>query len=268
MNPLVIIPTLNAAEHLAHCLRSVCLPGVSVFIADQGSTDKTLDIADNFGAAFSTVSGTFETKGEMNVRTEMTDMARDFYPDATHIITLDADEILSDGWQAHLIKDRRLVKDLVFTVPYYQLIGDARYMQVGNPIETRPTIFPVECGPKWVPQPGRNYHCGPTFTGPATNLTTIKRIHLGWIGDLRRRLNMCCDRKDWSTRDDVNAEAKTRIAADPYSFLQPVVPVAQDLLDSSQVLRDLVAEHTKTRVVHTVPHGDALKITRIEYGTK
>jgi len=265
MHFIVIIPTLNAAEHLHWCLRSVTVPGATVMVFDQGSTDGTQEIARNYGVPVHSLPMTFERDGEMETRAEMTKRALRLCTMTTNIVTLDADEILSDGWPGHILK-ARLVNNRAFTIPYYQLIGDARYMQVGNPIEQRLTIFPMGQGPLWVPQPGRNYHCGPTCARDPVHLTTVKRIHLGWIGDLRRRLTMCCDRKDWSTRDDVNADAKARIAENPFAFLQPVVPVAQDLLQSSAVLRDIVALHTALRTVTTEPHGAALKITNISYG--
>lgn len=258
MNPIVIIPCHNAAEHLWWCLKSVRNETVAVF--DSGEDDCE-EIANYFpNVDYYRTPYTFETHGEMTCRANMTASVLANY-NPTHIITLDADEILADNWMEF---DRWSPRSAVKTMPYWQLLGDARYMQVGNPLEYRPTIFPVHAGPRWVPQPGRNYHCGPTYEGIAA-ATPIARIHLGWVGDLRRRLNMCVDRKDWSDRDDVNTDARARIAEDPFKFLPLVEPVAQHLLDSSSVLRELVAEHTARRIVTTAPHGDALKITHINY---
>lgn len=259
MNPIVIIPCHNAAEHLRWCLRSVRQAQVVIF--DSGS-DACEAIAKEFpNVEYNRTPHTFEEHGEMFCRATMTAQVK-ARRKPTHIVTIDADELLADNWLENF--DTWSPRSAVKTMPYWQLLGDARYMQVGNPIEYRPTIFPVHAGPQWIPQPGRNYHCGPLYDGISTP-TPIARIHLGWAGDLRRRLNMVVDRKDWSTRDDVNADAKARIAENPFIFLHPVEPVAQHLLDSSSVLRELVAEHTARRIVTTAPHGDALKITHINY---
>jgi len=48
----VLIPALNAAGHIAKCLDSVrsAGPGIEIIIMDGGSSDRTVDIAENYGA--------------------------------------------------------------------------------------------------------------------------------------------------------------------------------------------------------------------------
>lgn len=241
--PLVIIPTHNAAEHLEWCLQSVA--GAHTAIYDHASTDDTRLIAARHPhAAVFEFEYNYARDGEMFCRAEMCRRALEFFPAATHIVTLDADEMLSDMWIDYLAA---LNPKKVCTLDYWQLMGDANWQQTGNPIERRPTIFPRAAGPLWVPQPGRNYHCGATFHGGDERWPWATRIHLGWTGDMRRRLKDNLDRGDWTGEHRARIEAATN--DNPHAILPSVEPVAQNLLESCTPLSKIAAHHRATRQI-------------------
>ncbi len=88
----LVVITRNAEEHIADCLNSVPF-AVDKVILDNGSTDKTLEIAQRCGARIFQE----EWRGFGPQKRRVTELAKTDW-----VLSLDADEALSDGAQAEL----------------------------------------------------------------------------------------------------------------------------------------------------------------------
>jgi glycosyltransferase involved in cell wall biosynthesis len=96
LNPMtqisLVVITRNAEEHIADCLNSVPF-AVDKVVLDNGSTDKTLEIAQRCGARVFTE----EWRGFGPQKRRATELAKTDW-----VLNLDADEALSEGSQAEL----------------------------------------------------------------------------------------------------------------------------------------------------------------------
>lgn len=88
----LVVITRNAEQHIADCLNSVPFAADKV-VLDNGSTDKTLEIAHRCGARIFSE----EWRGYGPQKRRATELARTDW-----VLNLDADEALSEGAQAEL----------------------------------------------------------------------------------------------------------------------------------------------------------------------
>lgn len=88
----LVVITRNAEEHIADCLNSVPF-AVDKVVLDNGSTDKTLEIAQRCGARIFQE----EWRGFGPQKRRATELAKTDW-----VLSLDADEALSEGAQAEL----------------------------------------------------------------------------------------------------------------------------------------------------------------------
>ena len=91
----VIVPAWNEEAHLPACLRSVGVqrPGVDLMLADGGSTDRTVEIARDFGAGV-VVSPVRQRAAQLNLAVQQ---AR-----GEALLFLHADTTLPAGWWKNL----------------------------------------------------------------------------------------------------------------------------------------------------------------------
>lgn len=94
----VVIITLNEEKNLARCLESVNGIADEIVIFDSFSTDKTQQIAESFEARF--VQEKFE--GYVNQKNNANKLAK-----YDHILSLDADEVLSDQLKDSVLKAKK-----------------------------------------------------------------------------------------------------------------------------------------------------------------
>jgi len=99
----VIIPVCNAAPYLRECLSSVCLPDVEVIAVDDGSTDASGEILDQFSAERSDARVS-EHPGirVLHQPNAGVGSARNVGLAAAHgdwCLFVDADDVLAEGWQ-------------------------------------------------------------------------------------------------------------------------------------------------------------------------
>lgn len=88
----LVVITRNAEQHIADCLNSVPF-AVDKVVLDNGSTDKTLEIAQRCGARIFSE----EWRGYGPQKRRATELAKTDW-----VLSLDADEALSDGAQVEL----------------------------------------------------------------------------------------------------------------------------------------------------------------------
>jgi glycosyltransferase involved in cell wall biosynthesis len=246
-----MIPTLNAAEFLEPCLRSVGVcDGVSVVVCDQGSTDATKAIAFRKGRGVFQLHKGFDA-GEAHIRNTMLDWMRNGgQPVCTHYLRLDADELLTDGWLDDIRTIIAAHDPACIQVPYYQLIGTPFYQQVGNPIEERGLVYRLDAGLKWNERPGGvNYHCQLEHTGAVHRTTQPAIIHLGYTKrDIRDRYITNIKRGDWGDSPEGQALDIAKVELNPWQYL-PNVESSAPLLRRSKVLYDLVAADKRRATV-------------------
>ncbi|HYE75984.1 MAG TPA: glycosyltransferase family 2 protein, partial [Blastocatellia bacterium] len=89
LNLDLIVLTYNEEANLAHCLKSVCGMVRNIFVVDSGSTDRTVEIAREFGAQIFTHAFTNQAE-QFNWALENLPIQSDW------VLRLDADEYLSN----------------------------------------------------------------------------------------------------------------------------------------------------------------------------
>lgn len=111
----VVIPTLNAASRLGACLEALVQPAIEglvkeVIVADGGSTDDTLKIADGFGARI--LSAPPGRGGQM--KTGAAAASSDW------LLFLHGDTVLEPGWadETRLFIEKNVYYAAVFTLAF------------------------------------------------------------------------------------------------------------------------------------------------------
>ena len=94
INVSCVIITLNEEENLADCLESVRRCN-EIILVDSGSTDKTIEIAEKFGAKIFTK----ELKGFGEQKRYAVSLASNDW-----VFSIDADEVVTDGLRRSIIK--------------------------------------------------------------------------------------------------------------------------------------------------------------------
>ena len=94
INVSCVIITLNEEENLADCLESVRWCN-EIILVDSGSTDKTIEIAEKFGAKIFTK----ELKGFGEQKRYAVSLASNDW-----VFSIDADEVVTDGLRRSIIK--------------------------------------------------------------------------------------------------------------------------------------------------------------------
>jgi len=93
----VVVHTLNEEVNLPHALESVCGRFSEVFVVDAGSTDKTKEIAQRFGATF------VQIRGDRTTLVKQRNWALDNLPFTNEwVYILDADEAVPDDLHAEI----------------------------------------------------------------------------------------------------------------------------------------------------------------------
>lgn len=90
----IALPTKNEAEILPDCLRAIGKGFArKVVVIDSGSTDKTVEVAENFGATVIDFkwNGRFPKKRNWYLRTHK--------PDTGWVLFIDADEVVTDAFK-------------------------------------------------------------------------------------------------------------------------------------------------------------------------
>jgi len=261
-NYVAIIPTYNSAEHLERCLQSIS--GATAWLWDQGSTDATLDIAARYGAVVRHWPYKWDEVSEYVMRMEATNTVLKHFPDCTHVLCLDSDEILTHNWREEFDSRIEWYPDLhALRVPYWQLICDSRYGAVNNPIEYRLVCCAAGKGPLFNHDGTIRWHqCVAYVNGLEYFVPQTFLIHLGYTGDLRKRFQYNHGRGDWPhvTREDLEKRLKM-----PWNYLESVSSTPQWLIDKCLTLRAIIQEHSKTRTITVTGTEPALRISNIEY---
>lgn len=265
-NYVAIIPTYNSAEHLERCLQSIA--GATPWLWDQGSTDGTLDIAARYGAVVRHWPWTWAEKSEYIMRMEATRTVTQQFPKCTHVLCLDSDEILTHNWRTEfdqLIDEYPKCSGI--RVPYWQLICDARFSDTKNPIEQRLVCCKAGAGPLFDHDGTIRWHqCTAYVNGWSLPNPDTYLIHLGYVGDLRRRFKYNAARGDWPGVDNNTLAA---MIENPWASLGDVAPTPDWLVDKCLTLRNVIKEHEATRHITVAPGTKgAFKITNITYGTR
>lgn len=254
MTTTVCIPTHNAAEHLDACLRSVA-GAAHILVHDCGSTDDTIKIAQAHGAHVRVFGGhTWDVFPEYTFRNRLTNAAAEVFPDTTHIMLLDADEVVSHNWPAVLGDIAADFPAAGYIVPYYQLVGHPAFMQGSGPIEHRLLCAPVGAGP-FFSDTGR---VGPhqfsakmrTLTG--VGLNNVHWFHLGYTGNLAARWRRNIARGDYAAAEPGHNDWLMRRLY-PWSDVRPV---PQPLRDTCLTLNTLIARDP--REVFLGPGGTSI----------
>lgn len=254
MTTTVCIPTHNAAEHLDACLRSVA-GAAHILVHDCGSTDDTIKIAQAHGAHVRVFGGhTWDVFPEYTFRNRLTNAAAEVFPDTTHIMLLDADEVVSHNWPAVLGDIAADFPAAGYIVPYYQLVGHPAFMQGSGPIEHRLLCAPVGAGP-FFSDSGR---VGPhqfsakmrTLTG--VGLNNVHWFHLGYTGNLAARWRRNIARGDYAAAEPGHNDWLMRRLY-PWSDVRPV---PQPLRDTCLTLNTLIARDR--REVFLGPDGTSI----------
>lgn len=254
MTTTVCIPTHNAAEHLDACLRSVA-GAAHILVHDCGSTDDTIKIAQAHGAHVRVFGGhTWDVFPEYTFRNRLTNAAAEVFPDTTHIMLLDADEVVSHNWPAVLGDIAADFPAAGYIVPYYQLVGHPAFMQGSGPIEHRLLCAPVGAGP-FFSDTGR---VGPhqfsakmrTLTG--VGLNNVHWFHLGYTGNLAARWRRNIARGDYAAAEPGHNDWLMRRLY-PWNDVRPV---PQPLRDTCLTLNTLIARDR--REVFLGPDGTSI----------
>ena len=197
MTTTVCIPTYNAAEHLDACLRSVA-GAAHILVHDCGSTDDTVKIARAHGAHVRVFGGqTWDVFPEYTFRNRLTNAATEVFPDTTHIMLLDADEVVSHNWPAVLGDIAADFPAAGYIVPYYQLVGHPAFMQGTGPIEYRLLCAPVGAGPFFKDSGRVGPHQCAASMPKMIQLHDIHWFHLGYTGNLTARWRRNIARGDY-----------------------------------------------------------------------
>ena len=254
MNLVIAIPTLNSEEFLPYTLRSLRREfSGRIVVCDQGSTDRTLAIADSFGCIIYKQEKNFATGFEADIRNEQLEFCL-HTGEATHFMQIDSDEMVSAGW-LQALEDEVLTHDPDYiTANYWQLIGDARYSEFKNPIEQRRIAYKVTPELCWTSRGDDNYHCGMQYGPKGVHLHYIYYIHASYTQtNLKNRFRYNVRRGDWSKSEIENTRYLNRIESDVYQFLPNVQKTPDDLIEVSKDLEELIHAHSATREVTTVP---------------
>lgn len=193
IHPTVVIPTYNAAEFLDDCLRSVA--GIPrILIHDCGSTDDTIKIARSHGAYVKQFGGQhWDVFPEYTFRNRLILDAPRVFPETTHVIIMDADEVISHNLPAAI---EEWPEDTGMVAPYYQLVGHPALMETQQPIEYRLLMAPA--GYPLFEDSGAVGPHQAKAAWPRIDINhDVRWFHLGYTGDLGRRWQYNYERGDW-----------------------------------------------------------------------
>lgn len=254
MTTTVCIPTYNAAEHLDACLRSVA-GAAHILVHDCGSTDDTVKIARAHGAHVRVFGGqTWDVFPEYTFRNRLTNAAAEVFPDTTHILLMDADEVVSHNWPAVLGDCAEDFPNAGCIVPYYQLVGHPAFMEGVGPIEHRLLCAPVNAGP-FFKDSGRvgPHQCAAALENPVyVGLNNIHWFHLGYTGNLTARWRRNIARGDYP---GAGPDHYRQLLQKLYPW-DNVRPLPQPLRESCLTLNTLIAKDR--REVFLGPDGTSI----------
>lgn len=234
----VCIPTYNAAEHLDATLRSVA-GAAHILVHDCGSTDDTVKIARAHGAHVRVFWGqTWDVFPEYTFRNRLTSAAAEVFPDTTHILLMDADEVVSHNWPAVLDNWAAAYPQYGFGVQYYQLVGHPAFMQGTGPIEYRLLCAPVGAGPFFADSGRVGPHQCAADMSRTILLRDIHWFHLGYTGNLTARWRRNIARGDYATAEPGHNDWLMRKLY-PWNDVRPV---PQALRDTCLTLNTLIAK--------------------------
>ena len=240
MNIAAIIHTLNAGEFLAPCLDAI--GDIPVYVFDQGSTDDTIAIA-RLRNNITLHRGCHPfSEGEAACRNWALDVvARPKF--FTHVLRIDADEILTDGWLETTEINVGAIDPDCMAVDYWQIVDRPIMSQVGNPVEKRGLVYQLKCKPRYESRPGKNWHCGIVGPKDTLHLHDPALIHLGYATkNLTAKWMANVARGDYSDSDDVNNALRESMTKYPRNHLHKREPIPQELLDRSTYLNALANE--------------------------
>ncbi len=175
MKPSAIVLTLNEEGSLGRCLESLAFCD-EVWVIDSGSTDRTLEIAQKYGAKIQNV----EWKGFIQTRNEALQLANGEW-----VLSVDADEVVSTELRTEILK----VVDFNFaaySMPRRTLYS-GRWIRYGGWYPNRIVRLFKRSEGKWV---GESVHERWETTGKLGALTS-DLIHYSFegIGDQVERNN-------------------------------------------------------------------------------
>lgn len=228
----------NEEEFLQDALESAAPFVDSITIIDQESTDKTPWIARSFpGVRYIWHSGDFKTHGEKYFRDLVANITREDW-----ILVLDADEILSDGWQVirpHLTDDVG-----VFNVKFYHLMGSYEFHAMDSPhwcprfIRNHPNLR--GCAPMLGSYAHSNYREN-YRPNVVENFAGASIFHTGYMKrDIAWRWEYNIKRGDYGFDEKVAQDHVDRFRNNPMDGFPPVKPLTIPLEQYPSILQSRV----------------------------
>lgn len=232
--------TLNEEEFIGDSLRS--LAGIDgLVVMDQGSTDKTVEIARGLGADVLQTRDTFLSRGEKEFRNDAALIA--WARGWDWLMVTDADEIMSDGWLnvARDVIDHDDGKSGALSCDYHQLVGSYEYHAVDSPLKR---VFAVRVHPRLrggQHKTGTMVHSDylasiePQVT---RHIDGMSIFHCGYMkADLEARFARNINRGDYTQDAGEKQGLMLKLHANPVSMLQECVPSKIDWQAYPEALR-------------------------------
>jgi glycosyltransferase involved in cell wall biosynthesis len=240
MSPTIslVMLTQDAEEFLDLALGSTAPYCDEVIVIDQGSKDRTVEIAWEHGAAVVHADGNFETRGEKYFRDMAVRLCKSDW-----LMILDADEVMSDNWIGAVKPLLAGVVDYgAVDLPYYQLMGSYEYQALDSPL-WRPVFIRkhpnLECGTR---PDGLTIHCNyhQSYQPPSSyRFAGASVFHLGYVQrDLMKRWRTNVLRGDYGGTAEDRLTMLGRLEANPCTGFPEVTPISRaDLEQFPAVLR-------------------------------
>lgn len=177
----LVMLTLDAEEFLDLALGSAAPYCDEVIVIDQGSKDRTVEIAKSYGARVTIVEGNFSVRGEKYFRDLAVELCTGDW-----MMVIDSDEVLSDGWAGPI---RKLLAERgdefgCIEIPFYHLMASYEFQSLDSPfshavfVKRHPKLR--GCAPMVGPFAHSFYH--ETYEPKVIHQTDVAAIfHLGYV---------------------------------------------------------------------------------------
>jgi glycosyltransferase involved in cell wall biosynthesis len=238
----LVMLTWNDEEFLSESLASIVPFVDEALVIDQFSSDHTPRIVRQSGVKLIQVSGNFATRGEKWFRDLAAALCRTDW-----MMVIDADEVMSDGWQDYIRSFINTWGDVygAVEVPFYHLIGSYEFHTPNSPL-WRPAFVRRHPGLQGSPPKEGSFAHSNYYLSYKPNRikyldSRAKIFHLGYVQrDLMKRWRTNFGRNDYNQSPEEREANLARLESNPCLALPEVVPMTIPISEYPAVLQPRV----------------------------